>query len=62
LSLSQDTEWDRAKAQLGAALVNQVIKATTVFLSPKKKHPKATNQRFPKRTSMSADESFQASE
>lgn len=24
---SQDTEWDRAKAQLGAALVNQVIKA-----------------------------------
>ena len=23
----QDTEWDRTKAQLGAALVNQVIKA-----------------------------------
>ena len=23
----EDTEWDRAKAQLGAALVNQVIKA-----------------------------------
>merc|ERR1712130_1031190 len=27
LAAPKDTEWDRAKAQLGAALINQVIKA-----------------------------------
>merc|ERR1719384_1812006 len=27
LAAPKDTEWDRARAQLGAALVNQVIKA-----------------------------------
>merc|ERR1712166_1128744 len=27
LAAPKDTEWDRAKSQLGAALVNQVIKA-----------------------------------